>query len=169
MIRSPARKRRAVTLIELLVSMTVMSVLMTGLASALVIASRALPSDQSPVSLTLDAQYASEQIAGELFCAQSFSEETPTAVTFTVADRDADTVAETIRYAWSGIAGDPLTRQYNGGAIVNVIENAYEFNLTYEVATISGSPSVVSVGMALRVGADPSARVETAIPIPNHP
>ena len=161
--------RRAFTLVELTVSMAVMTVLMAGLASAIVIASRAIPDDQSPVSATLEGYDIAEQIAGELFCAQTMPERTATAVTFTVADRDNDTVAETIRYAWTGTPGDPLTRQYNGGTVVNIIDSAYEFDLTYEIASISGTPSVVSVEIALRAGAHPSARVETAIQIPNHP
>ena len=169
MVGRKRRRRRAFTLLELLFAMVVMTALMGGLASALMLASRAIPDDASPAAVAIDAYYAADQIAGELFCAQSFSERTATAITFTVADRDNDTVAETIRYAWTGTPGDPLTRQYNGGTVVNIIDSAYEFDLTYEIASISGTPSVVSVEIALRAGAHPSTRVETAIPIPNHP
>ena len=45
----------------------------------------------------------------DLRLALSFSERTPTAVTFTVPDRDGDGDTETIRYAWETPDGDPAT------------------------------------------------------------
>jgi len=134
--RTPQR-RRAVTLLELTVSVAVAVVLIGGLASAVVIASRAIPDDQSPSSVTIDGYYAAEQIAGELLCAQSFTVRTSTAVEFTVADRNNDSNPEIIRYEWSGTPGDPLTRQYNGGPIVEVVEDVHEFDLTYGIKTKS--------------------------------
>ncbi len=102
MAKRAVARRRALTLLELVVSMVAMTTLMGGLASALVLASRAIPDDASSSAVALDAYYVADQMAGELFCARSLSERTATAVTFTVADRDNDAVAETIRYAWSG-------------------------------------------------------------------
>ena len=130
--RTPQR-RRAVTLVELTVSTAVMVVLMGGLASAVVIAGRAIPDDQNPTSITIDGYYATEQIAGELLCAQSLTVRTSTAVEFTVADRNDDSNPETIRYDWAGTPGDPLTRQYNGGPIVEITADVHEFDLTYGV------------------------------------
>lgn len=136
--------RRGFTLVETVMSMTVMIVLMAGLASATLLASRAIPSDQAPVSAMLEAHDAAEQIANELFCAQAFSERTPTAITFTVADRDADAVAETIRYAWSGTVGEPLTRKYNSGTVVNLVEAVYEFDLQYDQRSVTTTESVTT-------------------------
>lgn len=68
-------------------------------------------------------------LLADIQLAQSFSENTTTAVTFTVPDRNGDNNPETIRYAWSGNAGDPLTRQYNSGAVVTVAENVHTFHI----------------------------------------
>lgn len=134
--RTPQR-HRAVTLVELTVSTAVMVVLIGGLASAVVIAGRAIPDKASPTSVTIDGYHTAEQIAGELLCAQSFTLRTSTAVEFNVADRDPllNPGSELIRYEWSGTPGDPLTRQYNSGPIVEIAEDVHEFDLTYGVKT----------------------------------
>jgi hypothetical protein len=55
---------------------------------------------------------------------------------FTVDDRstDADSVDESIRYRWSGVAGSSLTRTYNGVSLA-VIPNVYTFSFTYLTQT----------------------------------
>lgn len=166
------RRRRAFTLLELLFAMVAMTALMGGLASALMLASRAIPDDASPAAVAIDAYYAADQIAGELFCAQSFSERTATAITFTVADRDNDAIAETIRYAWSGTPGNPLTRQYNAATEVAIVDDVREFEIRYEVKTVTqASPPDLfylrGVRIALRIGADASTRVDTGVQILN--
>jgi hypothetical protein len=56
---------------------------------------------------------------------------TPTAVTFTVADRNSDGNPETIRYAWGGTAGSGLTRSYNAATAASVADNLATFSLAY--------------------------------------
>jgi len=136
---TPSRCNRShgFTLTELIVSVSVMAVLMGGIASAMILASRAIPDGRSALDDVVEAYHAAEQIAGELYCAQSFTVRTPTAVEFTVADRDDDASAETVRYEWSGTPGDPLTRRYNGALAVDAVSDVYEFDLTYGVQTLS--------------------------------
>ncbi len=130
-------RRGAYTLVELVVSMSVATILMGGLASTIVLASHAMPGGQTTSRSTIDGYYAAEQIAGELLCAQSFTVRTATAVEFTVADRNADDTPETVRYEWSGTPGDALMRNYNGSGLVDVLPDVYEFNLTYGIRTRS--------------------------------
>ena len=118
-------------------SLAVTVVLVGGIASAMVIATRALPSSESPIDDLVSGEDAVEQIAGELNYALSFTQRTANTVEFTVPDRNSDATAETIRYAWSGTAGDPLTRQYNGGTAVTVADNVHEFSLSYGVHTLT--------------------------------
>ena len=73
-----------------------------------------------------------EQLAGELAYALTVTELAGNAITFTVADRDGDGTPEVIRYAWSGVAGSPMTRSYNGGAAVAVLDDVREFALAYD-------------------------------------
>ena len=122
---------RAFTLIELLVSMAITAILMLAMGSAMLVATHAMPDPNRPANQIIVAGEAAEQLATELQYAVTFTERTATAVEFTVADRDANGVPETIRYAWSGTAGDPLTRQYNGGTEVTIAEDVQEFDLSY--------------------------------------
>lgn len=116
---------------ELMVSAAVAAVIMAGLASAMLLASHALPDSNGPFATALEGSRVAEEIAEDLRYALSFTEQSATAVTFTVADRTGDSLAETIRYAWSGTPGDSLTRQYNGGTAVTIADNVEQFALTH--------------------------------------
>ncbi len=126
------------TLVELTASLATTTILMGGLLSAIVLASRAIPDPQSALAATRDGYDAVEQIAGNLFGALSFTERNPTAVEFTVPDRShGDPGPEIIRYAWSGTPGDPLTCEYNGSAPIVIAPVVYEFGLAYGLETLS--------------------------------
>lgn len=128
----PSTASRGFTLIELVVSMSLVAVLLGGTASAIVLASRAIPADDDPLRAGLNAAYAAEQMADELLVAQSIVQRSPTLVEFTVADRDGDTAAETIRFEWSGTPGDPLTRQYNNGSLRSIAADVGELSLGFD-------------------------------------
>ena len=128
--------RRAFTLVELVLSMAVMSILLGGLASAMIIATRAIPNRESALGAAMDSAYATDQLAGELVVAKSFSVRSPTVVEFKVDDRNNDGVDEVIRYEWPGTPGDLLTRKYNSDAAVPVIENVNEFGLQYDISPV---------------------------------
>ena len=134
--RRGTRCLSGVTLVELMTSMAIISVLMGAMGSAVFLATKALPGSDSTVADTFDAAQVSNDIATELRYAITFTQRLPNTVEFTVADRNNDLVAETIRYAWSGTPGDPLTRQYNGGTVVNVIDSAQQFDLTYNIKSV---------------------------------
>lgn len=144
MTRTRKNEPRTFTLVELILSTAIMSILMAGLASAILIASHALPSRNTPTDALLKASDVAERMAGELYCALTFTERTGTSLEFTLADRDADLAPETIRYAWSGTAGDPLTRRYNGGAVAHVLDDVQEFALSYDLKTVIEQPDPVT-------------------------
>ncbi|MGE0607928.1 MAG: type II secretion system protein [Pirellulales bacterium] len=133
----PAHGRSGYTLVELVVSLGISAVLVGGLASSVLIATKSLESPSSSSAATVEAGEAADQLAAELGTALTFTERTSTALTFTVPDRDGDQQAETIRYAWSG-AGNPLTRQYNGSAATAapLTGRLQGFNLQYLTKTI---------------------------------
>ena len=58
-----------------------------------------------------------------------------TCIEFTVADRNADDVPETIRYQWSGTAGDSLIRRYNAGTLAEILTDVQQFDLSYDLHT----------------------------------
>ncbi len=167
--------RRGFTVVEMVLSMAVMTVLLGGIASALVIASRAVPGTATPMSLTVDGYYAAERLASELYAAQTITARSATSVTFKVPDRNADSAPETILYSWSGVPGHPLNRGYNGGSAGAVLDNVYQFNLGYDPP----SPKVTVVHITICVGPDCTApdpavrdrapRVDTSVQLLNQP
>lgn len=121
-------QRHAFTLIELTVALAASALLVVGLASSLYISSQALNVNASQKTRT--AAVVLHDLATDLNKAVEFSERTPTALTFTVPDRNGDSAPEVIRYAWTGTPGDPLTYQYNGGTVVNIATDVQSFNTT---------------------------------------
>ena len=161
--------RRGFTLVEMVLSMAVMTVLLGGIASAMILASRAMPDVETPLKLMSDGYHAADGLASELFAAQTITFRSATIVEFTVADRNADSNAETIRYAWNGVAGQPLTRRYNNGTIDTLLENIYQFDLRYDTQSVSGQPKVTVVHITIRAGTDATSRVDTSVQLLNQP
>jgi len=141
--RSTIRKRSTQgaghTLIEMVTALAIVGILVLGVASAMLVASRAVNPDTQPRA-THAAAEAAARVFRELEFATGFTERAAHAVTFTVADRSGDAAEETIRYAWSGAAGDPLTRRYNGGAAVAIIDDVRECELTYDLKVVTDEP-----------------------------
>jgi prepilin-type N-terminal cleavage/methylation domain-containing protein len=128
----PRRHRKsAYTLIELVMAMAVFTVLLGGVSASLFIAARSVPGEDDATFAMVDGSRAADRLADELKSALWLIEHTATAVTFTVPDRNADHMPERIRYAWSGTAGGPLTRSYNGATAVNVIESVESLGFDY--------------------------------------
>ncbi len=136
----PPTRRRGFTLVELVASMAIGSLLLGGMGSAMLIASHALPGRNTATDAILRASDMVEQMAGELHCAVTFTQRSATMVEIKVPDRNGDLAPETILYAWSGTPGDPLTRQYNAGTVVNVAEHAQQFDLSYVLQASTSSP-----------------------------
>jgi len=131
-----------VSLVELVASMAIMSVLIGAMGSAVFLATQALPDPKSTTFTLLDTGVVMNDIAQDLRYAVTFIQRLPNTVEFTVADRDTDTLPETILYQWSGTPGDPLTRQYNGGTVVNVIDSVQQFGLTYNIRSAVDTTAV---------------------------
>jgi prepilin-type N-terminal cleavage/methylation domain-containing protein len=138
--------RRGFTLAELVASMAILTILMGAMTSVIVVASHAIPDAEDPVQTKLATMDVVDQIGRELYYATTITESTATAMTFTVPDRGHGAAGpETIRYAWSGTPGDPLTRQYNGGTVVNLSTGvqSFSFSLSRRVGELQDMPSVL--------------------------
>jgi len=135
--RSAPRTAGAYTLIEVLLSVGIMAVLMGVMVVSLAVASRALDDGAGPAGRTRRAAEIIEEIDADLAMALSFSERTPSAVTFTVPDRDLDGKSETVRYSWTGPEDGRLLRRLNGGSAIAVAEDVRHFNLTYRLKTVA--------------------------------
>ena len=165
---------RGVTLAELLVSMTVMSILASGIASAVLISNHAIPGGESASDVALRCINTLDRIAGELRYTTSVTDASAERVAFTVDDRNhGDPGPETIRYEWSGTSGDTMTRQYNGGTVVPILEDVHGFELAYDEDPIGQGESLttlVIVNIKVQVGdGDNKFRVETTVQTLNRP
>lgn len=140
--RRPSPRRRGFTLIELGVSTAITGVLLVSLASVVVVASKVLPSARGPTDSTLAAGLGMDQMLAEIRFATSITESTPTAIAFTVPDRDANGTPETIRYSWGG-ADQPLVRAYNGVAS-DAIPSLKRFAIVYSKHKYTDTAAVTS-------------------------
>ncbi len=131
-------RHRGATLLELVVSMSIASLVLTGIGSSMVLASRALPSSKNKLSQAIASHKILEKMSSEISVAQSFTLASMNAIEFTVADRDSDSLAEIIRYEWSGVSGDPLQRKYNLMPAVTLLENVDKFEMAFDVAAQIG-------------------------------
>jgi prepilin-type N-terminal cleavage/methylation domain-containing protein len=136
------------TLLELVVSLTIMSILLGSMASAVILAGHAIPDGDDPIDRTALAVDAVDQIARDLVLADPITQAATHEVRFYVPDRGHGVSgAEKIIYHWSGTAGDPLLRSYNSAAYVAVCEGVHDFSLEYirEATPLLHTPRVLLV------------------------
>lgn len=151
------RRRQASTLVEMSVAIPSMTLLLLGLASAIKIAANSVPDETSPTATALTTSGALEIIASDLTYATAITTDLtgPTAsnqLTFLIPDRDGVAPsAETVTYSWSGVAGAPLRRIFNGTSTI-IASDVQEFQLNYDkrkkvipTTTISTSPQTLLI------------------------
>jgi len=119
----------------MIVSLGAGAILVSGLASTLVVSTQAWSEDLSP-RRQADSSGATRRIHDDLQFAVQFTERTAQAATFTVPDRDGDGVKETIRYAWTGVAGDPLTVAINETPPETLIADVQQFQFDWQTRTL---------------------------------
>jgi hypothetical protein len=138
------RRRAGVSLLELILSLAVTSVLLGGVAAALVLASRSVEAIPAPAERTSNAAEAAREIAADLLLATSAPQRQANRIQVTVPDRDGDGAPESITYAWQGgesdigAPGDPIVRTYNGGPATVVLDAADRFDLSYHTRPVQG-------------------------------
>lgn len=143
------------TLVELAIASVLATLLVAGMASSVYLASEALDVAESDATNRSRTARALDQLVRDLQHAREFTERTSTALTFTVPDRDGDGQYETLRYAWGGTAGDPVTFSMNGEQGVDLIDDVKSIDFTClereiearEVEVIS-NPLVIYEGYA---------------------
>ncbi len=143
-----SRSSNGFTLIESIISLTIVAGITLACGSVVNLAARSTtsvaisgPANSSTASTTQVAaiRNATDQITADLKMALSITVQTGNAITFTVPDRAADGTPETITYAWGGV-GQSLTRQYNGGAALSIADNVQSFNLNYLSKVVTTAP-----------------------------
>jgi prepilin-type N-terminal cleavage/methylation domain-containing protein len=133
--------RAGFTLVELVFAMAITSILVGALGATLVISTTSLDLATSAAANNSQGSDLADTIARDVNLATTFTERTANAITFTIPDRNNDAQADTIRYAWSGQAGAPLTRQYNNLTAVTMAPSVQRFNLSYLSRTMGTAPT----------------------------
>jgi hypothetical protein len=139
----PAHPRRAFSLLELLLALSISTTLLAALGSLLVFALRAVPTGSSPAERALSAAAALEQISADLAVAISVTQAAGNAITFTVPDRTGDNIPDTIQYAWNALnsPGEPLYRSVNNAPPTILIPSVEQFTLAYTLRTTTSTSS----------------------------
>ena len=133
------RRRGGYSLIELVLSLSVTSLLVAGISAAMVVASRSQEHASGPVRSLRQAGLATRQLADELGTALSITQPGTKAITFSTPDRNGDGSPETVRYEWSGVDGDPLTRTGLSPVLAEGrrLEVGREFALVYDLVNMA--------------------------------
>jgi len=122
------------TLVELVTAMVSGTILLSGLAAVMMIASQ-VAYTPSASTKRLEAAKAVQELGDDARYATYLVARSPNAIEFVVTDRDGDGAAERIRYEWSGVPGAPLLKSFNGGAPTAVVDLVQDFQIS--VPTIS--------------------------------
>lgn len=125
------------TLAELAVSIAVTGLLAGTIVSSILIASYAFPHRTGGTNAVIENAAQLHDLTADLTEAIHFTQRTPQAVEFTVPDRTGDGNPDVLRYAWSGLAGDPLTRQINGGVVAPLVPAVQAFSLAYLIDKVN--------------------------------
>jgi len=141
--------RRGFTIMEMILSLAVSSIVLLGVASLLSLSTRAVPPPDGVQEVSVQAADLLARLETDLSTATRVTEATATALTLVVPDRDGDSAEETIRYAWSGVASEPVLRTLNAGTPAEMLSGTTGFAITYawQLATVYPAQSRV-VGAA---------------------
>jgi len=127
------RARHAFTLIEMLASLAIMSLAFGAMLSASMLLVQTVDPESRATRTTALAPLAAD-LAEDLQTATAIAA-TADSIELTVPDRDGDGAEETLRYAWSGTPGDPLTLAYNGATPAAVSGPLDAFAVAFEATS----------------------------------
>ena len=135
MSRAHQPSRRAYTLVELVAALAASSVLILGLASAIAIAARALPSADEHAARLAEANTAIDLLRADLTVATAVTETSAAEFTLTLPDRNDDGTPETATYTWDSAGdGTPFVRTLTNGPTGTIINNLGKYTYTFNAA-----------------------------------
>jgi hypothetical protein len=150
-IRRPTRRRTGLTLVELTMSLGVVSIVLIAVGSILSVSSRMWPQPDDPHAVRGGLTAALSLITRDAVSAVGITALSARGITLLVPDRDGDNDNELVEYSWSGLAGQPLMRCAGGGSAVPLGPGLDSFSIAATVSetqtssaqTVSGAELVV--------------------------
>lgn len=106
--------RCAFTLMEMALSVALLSLVLAAATAVVALAARSAPDKDDPLVQQMALQSVADQIALDAGDATSITLTGKHEVQLLCEDMTGDGVQDAIVYAWSGVAGDPLVRTFNG-------------------------------------------------------
>jgi prepilin-type N-terminal cleavage/methylation domain-containing protein len=156
------------TLIEIVLSLSVLGIVLAALGSVLGLTMRALPGRGEASEQTILASRALEQLTDDITSAKQIAT-TSTTLDLVIPDRDADGTDERVEYTWDGAEGSSLLRRLNDGGWTTALAKLKSINFaadrvasTIETAStpVEGSEQILS---AWETGASATYSLSTAI------
>lgn len=152
------------TLIELVVALSLTTIVMAAATSVMFVASRALPRPTDPVMRATDAGMALALFESD--CQSAFQTRAGSqSMLIRIPDRTGDTIPENITYAWAGTAGDPFTR--NDGVTTSTIITSVK-SVSFEWATARGNATRLGV-LYLTIELDRGLILRSTVRLPAEP
>lgn len=138
--------RTGSTMVELVVSLIIASVLVVGMGSSILLASRAGDPNLGGERASARSGEALSDLHRELGYAVAVNAAASTSqqIECTIPDVTGDAVNDTVRYSWSGVAGAALQRTLNGGTPRSVVDNVHAFQLQYRQREREGGSATES-------------------------
>ncbi len=119
--------QRGFSLIEMVLSLTLVGLVLASLGSVLAFAMGAAPKADDPSIRLRETQFPLGVMTEEIASATRFISISSTKIAFEVADRTADAVSDTITYSWDGTPGSPLLRAINAETATEVLTEIEQF------------------------------------------
>jgi len=132
----PARLRSAFTLVEMVVALAIASFVLMAVASLIGLSARSIPPPNGVQEVAISTGDFLARLAADAAVAQSVTETEAHAITFVVSDPDGMALADTVRYVWSGVAGEPLARIVNGTDRAEMLPSVSSLTFGYSFADV---------------------------------
>ncbi|MCA9303864.1 MAG: prepilin-type N-terminal cleavage/methylation domain-containing protein [Phycisphaerales bacterium] len=151
--------RHGFTLVELTTSLAITAILMLGLASVLLIGSKAVPSGTEQIHTEAACANMLEDIAEDLALASGLTLVSPQEITLGVADRDGDGSKDQITYAYDSDAGT-IKRTWNSDDAVTILSDVSAFAVSLKTSDGKASLALVELTSTATTTPSQSIRVE---------
>lgn len=138
--------RRAFTLIEMALSLSLVGIVLISLSTMLALTMEAAPRPDDPATVTRDVSFPVDLMAEELSSAISIISVSPHAIRFRIADRDGDDLPDTIAYEWSGKEGSPMTRTVNAEKPVEIISSVFDADFSAPTESHELTTTMADIG-----------------------